>query len=247
MTPSILRLTSLALASFLGLSAGLSVASDNVIDEVRGKLEERLPGIAIGDITETPIPGLYELITDGSIYYVDESAEYLFDGSMISLDTRENLTDARMGTLHVGMIDEIPESQMLIYEPEDSIDRSITVFTDISCGYCRKLHQEIDGLLDAGIRVRYLMFPRAGLGSDAHKALESVWCADNPQEAMTEAKAGNPVEPRTCDNPIESHVALAERVGLRGTPLIYLDNGQRVPGYREPSVLAEIIKSSDPL
>lgn len=247
MKPSTLRRASLMLVTLSCLWSGISAAADDVIDAVRGKLEERLPGIAIGEITATPIPGVFELITDGSVYYVDESAEYLFDGSLISLATRENLTDARMGTLHVGMINDIPESQMLIYEPENSIDRAITVFTDISCGYCRKLHQEIDDLLDAGIRVRYLMFPRAGLGSDAHKALESVWCADNPQQAMTDAKAGNPVDPRSCDNPIEAHVALAERVGLRGTPLIYLDNGQRVPGYREPSVLAEIIKSTDPL
>ena len=119
---------------------------------------------------------------------------------------------------------------MLIYEPEGPSERSITVFTDISCGYCRRLHEDIDALLDEGVRVRYLLFPRAGLGSQGHKDLESVWCAEDPQAAMTAAKAGARITPATCENPIESHIALAEQVGLRGTPLIYLDTGRARAG-----------------
>jgi thiol:disulfide interchange protein DsbC len=121
------------------------------------------------------------------------------------------------------------------------------VFTDISCGYCRRLHAELDTLLDAGVRVRYLLFPRAGMGSQGQKDLESVWCADDPQAAMTNAKAGGKIEPKSCDNPIAKHVALAERVGLRGTPLIYTDSGEKIPGYREASALVKMIEASKPL
>jgi len=193
------------------------------------------------------LSGLYELIADGQLYYVDEAGEYLFDGNMIQLSDRRNLTEARLGTLHAVMVEEIGEDNMLIYEPETESNRSLTVFTDISCGYCRRLHAELDTLLEEGIRVRYLLFPRAGMDSQGHKDLESVWCADDPQAAMTNAKAGGKITPMTCDNPIESHVALAERIGLRGTPLIYLDSGDRVPGYREATILANMIKDSEPL
>ncbi len=217
------------------------------INQVLERLREALPGIGFTDISESTIPGLYEVITDGQIYYVNESAQYLIDGSMIRLSDRANITDARLGRIHMGLIDNMDEKNMLIYEPEDESTRSITVFTDISCGYCRRLHAEIETLLDDGVRVRYLLFPRAGLGSQGHKDLESVWCADDPQAAMNNAKAGGTIEPQTCDNPIEEHVALAERLGLRGTPLIYTDSGEKVPGYREASVLATMVNGSEPL
>ena len=169
------------------------------------------------------------------------------DRLVIELGTRTNVTEGRLGGIQSALIEEVGEENMLIYEPEEDSERSITVFTDISCGFCRRLHEDIDVLLDAGVRVRYLLFPRAGIGSQAHKDLESVWCAEDPLEAMTTAKAGGPIVPATCDNPIETHMALAERVGLRGTPLIYLDNGDRVPGYREPAALAAEVNDSEPL
>lgn len=239
--------SSLLILALLSIAFNAQAQDDNALDAVRASLTERLPGIQITSIEKSPVPGLYEMITDGQIYYVDESAEFLVDGSLIRLSDRANLTDARQGLIHAALIEEIGEENMLIYEPEEPSTRSITVFTDISCGYCRRLHEEIDTLLDAGVRVRYLLFPRAGLGSQGHKDLESVWCADDPQAAMTNAKSGGKIEPASCDNPIESHVALAERLGLRGTPLIYTDSGEKVPGYREATVLAGMVNNSEPL
>jgi len=226
--------------------ASASVAESET-DRVLEALLVNLPGIAFTDASKSDIPGLYEVLTDGQVYYVDETAEYLIDGSLIRLSDRTNLTDARLGKMHMTLIASMDEQEMLIYEPDTASDRAITVFTDISCGYCRRLHAELDTLLEEGVRVRYLLFPRAGLGSQGHKDLESVWCADNPQEAMTNAKAGGEIEPKTCDNPIEKHVALAESVGLQGTPLIYTDGGIKVPGYREAAVLAEMVNDSERL
>ena len=222
-------------------------AGDDALDAIRERVATSLPGLTMTSIAETPVDGLYELVVDGQIYYVNEAADYLLDGSLIELGTRTNLTEARLGGIQSALLEEIGEENMLIYEPDEPSERSITVFTDISCGYCRRLHEDIDDLLDAGVRVRYLLFPRAGLGSPAHQDLESVWCADDPLAAMTAAKAGARIEEASCENPIESHVALAERIGLRGTPLIYLDNGDKVPGYREPNVLAEMVNGSEPL
>jgi len=221
--------------------------SKGPLEAIESRVAEILPGLTLTSIADTPLDGLYELVVDGQIYYVDERADYLIDGSLIELASRTNLTENRLGGIQSALIEEIGEDNMLIYEPEEAADRSITVFTDISCGFCRRLHEDIDQLLDDGVRVRYLLFPRAGIGSQGHKDLESVWCADDPQAAMTAAKAGSAIEAATCENPIESHVALAERVGLRGTPLIYLDTGERVPGYREPKELAGMVNGADKL
>jgi len=221
--------------------------ADDTLSEVRTNIEKSIPGLTITSLAETPVPGLFELVMDGQIYYVSKGGDYLLDGNLIELGTRTNLTEDRIGGIHMGLIEGLGEENMLIYEPDEPSDRSITVFTDLSCPYCQKLHEEIDVLLDAGVRVRYLMFPRAGIGSQAHADLESVWCAEDPQKAMTIAKSGGKVESSSCDNPIESHVALAEQVGLRGTPLIYLDDGQRISGYREATILADMINTSEKL
>jgi len=236
----------LVLASLLLIPLS-NASADDALEQVRANLEKHLPGIPVTSLQSGPIEGLYELVSEGQIYYLDESASHLIDGMIIELATRANLTENRLGSLHYGLLEEIGEENMLVYPAKGDTGRSITVFTDITCGYCRRLHKEIDVLLEAGISVRYLMFPRAGLGTDAAASLESVWCSDNPQKAMTDAKAGKSIPSKSCENPIEQHVALAEKVGLRGTPLIYLDNGERVPGYREASVLARSINSSEPL
>ena len=216
------------------------------LDAVRERVEANLPGMSPTSVDATPVPGLFEIVIDGTIYYVDASGEYLVDGSLVRLSTRENLTEARMGTLHMATLSELDDAKLLSYEPQQPTGRSITVFTDISCGYCRKLHADLDTFLDAGVAVHYLLFPRAGLGSEGHAALESVWCNEDPQAAMTTAKAGGSVPDASCETPIEEHVALAERVGLRGTPLIYTDAGERIPGYREPEALVEMIRASEP-
>lgn len=215
--------------------------------ELREAIAKQLPDVIVTSLEDTPIAGVYELISQGKIYYVSEDARFVFDGMLIDLQTRQNLTNERLSGIHIGLINAMDESEMLIYEPEEKSDRSITVFTDTSCGYCRKLHAELDTLLESGVRVRYLMFPRAGIDSPSHKQLESIWCADDPQAAMTTAKAGGSVQPGSCENPIHDHMALAEQVGLRGTPLIYLDTGQQVPGYRAAAELVEMVKAGTPV
>lgn len=221
--------------------------TDETHKKVFQAFRQRFPALPIDSLSDGPYPGLFEVITDSQIVYVDEDMTLLFQGEMINLADGINLTEARLSGIHMGLINELGEENMLVYKAENESDRSITVFTDINCGYCRLLHSEIDTLLQAGVSVRYLMFPRAGLDSESRTALESVWCADNPQAAMTAAKAGEPIVEEVCDTPVETHYELAGKVGLRGTPLIYLDNGTAIPGYREASVLVEMINTSEPM
>jgi len=222
-------------------------ATEADIDHIQSMLAVHLPDIPVTSVQASPVAGLYELISSGQIYYVSADGKHIIDGDLIDMANRTNLTTARKGNLHLELINDVDEKEMLVYETPEPSERAITVFTDVSCGFCRKLHAELDELLEGGVRVRYLMFPRAGIGSQAHKDLESVWCADDPQDAMTQAKAGASITAASCQNPIESHVELAEKVGLRGTPLIYLDNGEMIPGYRSAEQLVQMIHASEPM
>ena len=215
------------------------------LSEVSRNVQQFLGDFEITGLSESPIAGVYELVSGGTIFYVNEAGTLLIEGDMIDLENRVSLTEEKLGKLHMGMIADLTESEMLIYQPDEPTDRSITVFTDISCGFCQRLHKEIDTLLESGVAVRYLMFPRAGLNTPAAQALESVWCNDDPQAAMTTAKAGGRVPPSSCVNPMEQHVALAQQVGLRGTPLIYLDSGERIPGYRDAATIVNMVNSSE--
>ncbi len=213
--------------------------------QVATNMRAHLGDFDVTSVIESPMKGIYEVVSNGGILYVNEEGTLLIDGNMIDLTTRTSLTDKRLGQLHMSLLTELTEDDMLVYQPEEPTGRSITVFTDISCGFCQRLHQEIDTLLENGVAVNYLLFPRAGLGTPAADALESVWCNDNPQEAMTTAKSGGRVPPASCANPMEQHVALAREVGLRGTPLIYLDTGERVPGYRDAQTLVQMVTSQE--
>ena len=244
------KITAGVLFVFSCMCSGMVAAQDHEAAEkqLREALAEMAPDLPVTSISESVLPGGYEVSSNAQVYYLSPNGRFLVEGSIIDLQNQVNISEQRRGSLQLSLIEEIPEDQMLVFNNEDkNAERWITVFTDTDCGYCQKLHREIETITDADIKVRYLMFPRAGLGSQGHKDLESVWCADDPLEAMTHAKAGGRVEPKSCANPIEEHVALAERLGLRGTPLIYTDSGEKIPGYREASVLASMVNSTEPL
>jgi thiol:disulfide interchange protein DsbC len=243
-------------ASFCALScvglylAGAAVAQDddNAEKQLRESLAQLAPDLPITEISESPLPGVYEVVSEGQIYYLTPDGRFMVEGSIIDLQQRVNLSEQRRGALQLELIREVPEEQMVVFDNEaGDATRWITVFTDTDCGYCQKLHREIDEITNADIKVRYLMFPRAGMESASFRELQSVWCAADQQAAMTAAKTGGRVEEAACDNPIQSHVDLAGRVGLRGTPLIYLDNGTKIPGYRPAAELIKMVNDSEPM
>ena len=137
------------------------------------------------------------------------------------------------------MLDRVDASDMVVFAPEEP-KTHITVFTDVDCGYCRKLHSEVEQLNNLGIEVRYMAFPRGGMQSPAAQVMQSVWCADNRQQAMTSAKQGKTVEEKTCANPVAQEYELGKQLGVQGTPAIFLANGVMIPGYQPAQQLATI-------
>ena len=151
-------------------------------------------------------------------------------GDLIDLDAGANLTEDARKSGRKAVIDGLDKAGMVIFSPSDPVT-SITVFTDTECGYCVRLHNEMDQLLAGGVEVRYLGYPRAGVQSASYDTLVSVWCSDDPQQAMTDAKSGRAVDPRSCQTDIAQHMQAAEGVGVRGTPTIVLEDGKTIPGY----------------
>lgn len=213
--------------------------------EIGARLKKLLPEYKIDSIHKTPVSGLYEVVMGPQVIYVSGDGKYMMQGSLIDLANREDLTEPRRAAARKVAVDKIGEDNMVIFAP-DEYDHTVTVFTDIDCGYCRKLHREIESYGAEGIRVRYVFYPRAGVGSDSFKKAVAVWCADDRLQAMTDAKAGKDLDSKGCDNPIKDHMALGELLGVAGTPAILLEGGDMVPGYVPAKRLAAMLRTKKP-
>ena len=216
---------------FIALSffAGITLAQ-SVPQIVQDKAAELIPDRLPDSVVATPVAGLYEVTFGIQVVYLFEDGQHLLSGDLINLDQGTNLTEDARKSGRKSVIDGLDEAGMVVFSPSETIS-SITVFTDTECGYCVRLHNEIDQLLAAGVEVRYLGYPRAGVQSPSFDTLVSVWCSDDPQQAMTDAKSGRTVEPRSCKTDIARHMEAAEGVGVRGTPTIVLQDGKTIPGY----------------
>lgn len=225
--------TSLALTGALLFSMASGAADsdkkDPNIEKVRTELSKMIPAANTAEIISTEAEGVYRLGMQGNYAFAYVSGEMVLIGDLYNTTTRENLGDiAQSEYLKTALVDY--EDKMIVYGPKDA-KRHITVFTDIDCGYCRKLHQEVPALTEAGVQVRYLAFPRAGVGSESYNKYVSVWCNDDPQQALTDAKAGKSVASASCENPITDTYNLGRQTGVSGTPTIIFDDGRKAPGY----------------
>jgi len=199
-------------------------------DKVRQSMAEVLPDLQLDEVTPSQVPGLYEVVIGQRLLYVTEDGRYLLQGSLIDLQRQKNLTEPRLNAIKARAMSKVGEDSMVIFGPKNA-KHTVTVFTDIDCGYCRKLHSEMASYNDAGIRIRYLFFPRAGVDSSSYRKAVSVWCADDRNQAMTIAKTGATLEDKECSNPVREHLELGQDMGVTGTPALVLENGSMIPGY----------------
>jgi len=225
----------------------LALATSPVLAGAEARIKARLgkvlsPGYEIGSIEKTPIKGLFEGVVGADVIYVSGDGKYMMDGRLIDLVRQKDLTEPRRAEVRKQAVDKVGEDRMVIFAPAE-YEHTITVFTDIDCGYCRKLHREVADYGAAGIRVRYLFFPRAGIDSDSFRKSVSVWCADDRRQAMTDAKAGKSLEAGSCKNPVRDHLELGKQIGVSGTPVILLESGEMVPGYVPAKRLAAMLNA----
>ena len=210
----------------------------------RAALLKLLPaGSKLEDLRPSPIPGIYEFMQGADISYLTADGKYFLDGNLYDMASRENLTEVQRTRARLAMISAVPESEMLIFGPKNP-QYTITVFTDVDCAYCRKLHSQMAQLTRLGIRVRYMFYPRTGPGTESWRKAEVVWCSPNRNDALTRAKAGIPMDMnKTCGStPVAREYKLGEDIGVRGTPAIVTENGDYISGYMEPQDLVAQLK-----
>lgn len=226
--------------TFITLTAFLFspvIAADSY-DTVRAAVQALSPGAEHVAVSETPVKGLLEVQIDSEVVYFSEDGKYLLQGRLFSLETREDLTDNAKSGIRKSLLKSYDPKSQIIFSPENA-DYELTVFTDIDCGYCRKLHDQVADYNAEGISINYMAFPRAGIGSDSYKKYVSVWCAADKKKAMTEAKVGDDPVPMVCDNPIKDQYDLGVKLGVSGTPAMVTSDGKMIPGYVPPKQLKQ--------
>jgi len=232
----------LAGAAALALSAAAAPDPQPTPDP-RAQVAGRIPGGARADqLRVTPIEGIYEYTRGADIAYVTADGKYAFTGDLYDLRSNDNLSEQRRREVRMRLIAAVPESQMVIFSPKDP-KYTVTVFTDVDCAFCRKLHSQIGEYNRLGVRVRYLLYPRTGPNTESWTKAEQVWCSPDRNDALTRAKLGQQLKTKACpDNPVARSYALGKDFAIEGTPAIVLADGEMVGGYVPPDVLVQQLK-----
>ena len=220
------------------------VLSDVNADEaaIRQAMTKSMPSVKVDSVKPAVVKGLFEVLVGANIYYVSEDGKYLLQGRLVDVAARKDLTEAKLNVTRKLAIEKMGQANMIVFKPKIT-KYTVTIFTDIDCGYCRKLHSEIDKYLAQGITIQYLFFPRAGKGSDSYNKAVSVWCAEDRNVALTAAKKDQKLPEKTCDNPIDEHMQLAAEFDVKGTPMIISENGNVYPGYLPAKQLVEALEN----
>lgn len=201
---------------------------------LRAAMKQVAPDVEIGYIGDSPIPGYKEVALGARIVYLSNDGKRLIQGALFDIPTRENLTQVSESVLRKDLLASAGADRRIVFAAAKP-RHTVTVFTDIDCGYCRKLHEQMAVYNGLGITVEYLFYPRSGLTGESFDKAVSVWCAPDRQAAMTAAKAGKVLPAGKCTNPVTQDYELGRRIGLEGTPAIYAANGQQLGGYVEPA------------
>lgn len=228
-----------AALSLFGLTLPAANADEAVI---RQAMTKSMPSVKIDSVKPSEVKGLYEVMVGTNIFYVSEDGKYLLQGRLVDMADHKDLTEEKLSGARKQAIEKIGQENMIVFKPKIG-KYTVSVFTDIDCGYCRKLHSELDQYLAQGITIQYLFFPRAGKGSESYNKAVSVWCAKDRNAALTDAKKGNTPPAKTCDNPVDKHMQLGADFDVKGTPMIVSEKGNIYPGYMPAKQLFEALES----
>lgn len=196
-------------------------------------------GIQVAEVSKTDIEGLYQVTSNQGLFYVSADGTRLIAGNMFNMAAAqpENLTEQALAKSRKTMIKQV-EDEAIEYTASNE-KYQITVFTDTTCGYCRRLHGYLGDYLDKGISVRYLAFPRGGMASQGATELAQAWCADDPAQAISDLMHEKSVDSTKCNAPIAKHYQLGQAMGVTGTPAIVLPDGRLLPGARQASAVLQ--------
>lgn len=240
---SVSELIRTAMILFITLSCSISAipqeeesssAEKTVLDSLQAL------GLNASKVSATPISGIYEVETnDGNFFYSSEDGKYVLVGELHRIEgtSTTNLTEISRGAMRKELLQDVPLDESLNFAPKEDVEHVVYVFTDVDCGYCRLLHENIEGYKARGIEIRYLAYPRAGKNSKTYNKMVSAWCADDPNVAIAALKRGETIQNKSCDNPIDEQFELGSKMNISGTPALILESGAVIPGYVTPERL----------
>ncbi len=212
---------------------------------IENQLRSLDPDIPIETIEKSPVSGLYVVSLKGDhILYVSNDGQYLIRGDMLEIKDGKiaNLTTQIRNRGIAEQLSKVDANDMIIFSPKGETKGIVYAFTDLDCGYCRKLHNEIAEMNELGIELRYLAYPRGGNQAPSYTKMVSAWCANDRKAAISDLNNGHDIPEKSCTHPIESQVKLGKKLGISGTPSLFLEDGRRIPGYRSAKDLARLLK-----
>jgi thiol:disulfide interchange protein DsbC len=227
--------------------AGAAATDPAAEQAVRAALQKLAPGVQFDEISPAPLPGFYQVIASGQLVYVSTDGKYMLNGDLVDLGTQRNLSDRAWAGFRKAELAKVPAAQRIVFAPPHP-KYTVTVFSDVNCGYCRMFHSHIDQINAEGIAVEYLAWPREGLTTTAgdptetYKEMVSVWCAADRKAAFTAAKQGKAPKPATCPNPVRDEYDLGVKLGITGTPMILGPDGMVLGGYVPPDKLLKLLE-----
>lgn len=238
----------------IGIALGAALVASSLIvyaEEVSPELQKardtvasQFEGIDPENVFESEVEGWYTVRSGAIVAYISGDGRYLLQGDLIDLEEQVNLSEATRNTARAEMLSSIDDDQLIVFTPEDR-KHTVSVFTDIDCTYCRRLHSQIDEYMAEGIEVRYFLYPRSGPATPSWAKAEEVWCADDQNDALTLAKLDQKFDTASCDASIlNTHFKLGQDVGLRGTPAIVLEDGTLLSGYLPPEQLGQALAAA---
>lgn len=254
MTFRLAAIALLACSSLLQAAEKAPAAKQSIEERLKSQLEAKFPDIGVDLVRKSAYAGLYEAAMGDDVVYISPDGKFLiFGGTMLGIEAQPvNLTqlsklefDAQKAPIRAAELAKLDKKSMLTFAAMNQ-KYEINVFTDIDCGYCQKLHKDVPALNQLGVTVHYLAYPRAGLNTPSHQKLVNVWCADDPQKAMTAAKNRQVVPDKTCKNGLDKHMELVRKFGLSGTPAIVLNDGTLIGGYLPPEQLVSALEQHQP-
>jgi thiol:disulfide interchange protein DsbC len=225
---------------FLAACASCASAEDPQLEKVRKVVAKSpaLQGVTPEMVTPSSAPGIYQVRRGSAFGYVTADGRYFIGGDMIDLVTGEEITETLRQTTRLDVLNRFGPDRVIEFAPKDP-KHVVTVFTDIDCGYCRKLHQQVGEYNAAGITIRYLFYPRSGPDTPSFTMAQQVWCSADRKEALTQAKRGVRIKASTnCKNPILDQYLAGDELGINATPMMVFQDGEIVRGYVPPQALA---------
>lgn len=195
----------------------------------------------VTEIEDSVIPGLKQIVINGQVFYTDPKGQYLLAGEIMDPRTHMNITSQKRDQLRVALIKQLDVKDAIVYKAKGKTLHVLNVFTDVECGYCRKFHSEIEQYTAKGLEVHYYPWPRSGTTGPIYDEMVSVWCASDSKAALTGAKNGNPPPAKTCNSPVKKYFDLGVKMGIQGTPAVFLNNGRQIGGYVPPDQILNVI------